>query len=153
MRPDRAGLLEQERVAQRLLGVVVLRVRLAGDQQLNGSALVAQEPQEPIGKAGYEVEAFVCGNAPCKADRQPLRIEAAQGGFHILGRLAAREPVTHRALSRKVDGPLAQAAPDRPQLVVGDVEHCAPHRRVGLVPAPVGPEMAIEQGLHLGRHP
>jgi hypothetical protein len=123
-------------------------VRLAGEDQLHGPRLVAQQRQRAVDVAQQQVEPLVRRHAPREADREHVGVERVDRRAYVLGGVAAPEPVHHRPLADDVDQRGALRTPRRPQLLVGDRVERLPGRGVDRAVGPALAEIAVEQLAH-----
>ncbi len=93
---DDARALESEQPLEYVLGVVVARVGLAGEHDLDG-AVATEQRLGPFGVAGQQVEPLVCRHPAGKADRQHVGVEHLRRRLNVLAHVTAGQPVKRRA--------------------------------------------------------
>ena len=117
--------------ANQLLAAVVLRVRLAGEDELHRAAPGRRGASCTRSRSREEQRrALVGGEAAREADRQRVRVEHLVGQLELLARRAA--PLGRRAqpAARVLHEAVAPVLVDLPQLGVGDLGGARPELRV-----------------------
>ena len=106
------------------LTCAVLRMSLAGDNQLNGTFGVGQNANEPLRVMQEQIWALVCGEPAGKAQRQGVGIEYTRCAFRVCapsGKLYG-EALPHEAKQFKTvrSAKLPQRAVRRAPYVIAD---------------------------------
>ena len=131
-RPSCPACLRLEDAVERLLALVVLRVRLAGDDELDRRRRVGEQMATALGKTDQQVEPLVGGNAAREADGQRAGIEDARRRLDVSGASPReRRSRIERSRTRSTKLPPQRAA-HLPQLGVWnaiDASPTSPRRR------------------------
>src|SRR6185437_12275962 len=136
--------LQAEEALESALGVLVARVRLAGEQPLHRT-IPGEQRQRALGVVAQHAQPLVGGDPAGEPERQRLRVEAAHGGLHVLRLVAAAEAVLHAALAGEAHEVTALRLARGPQLLVRYAVDPAPGARVVRVAPPALAEVAVEQ--------
>ena len=79
----------REQALEHVLGLLVARMRLAGEHDLD-RPVAAEQREHPVGVLGQQPEPLVGGDAPREADREHVGVEGALGGRDVLAQVDAR---------------------------------------------------------------
>jgi hypothetical protein len=111
-----------------LLALVVGRMRLAREDELDGLLRVLQQRPQAPRIAQQQRAALVRREATGEADRERLGIEHLVRRRHLIVAGAALDELVLERLPRPPDQPLATALVRPPQLFVGDLHDALPRR-------------------------
>jgi len=140
---------EVDELLDELLPLVVARVRLPGEDELDRAFLVQEQPLQPLGVAQQECRALVGGEAPREPDRERLGAQRLERGFDLLGVGPPAAELIGQARARERDQAFPPALVDPPELDVGDPLDVLPDGLVPRLAQPVRPEIAGEERGHL----
>ena len=118
-----------QNLGDQFLAAVVLRMRLAGEDDLHRPILVVDDRRQPIEIAEDQRAALVGGEAAGEADRQRFGIEHLVGAGDLRRRGAAALQLLLQAPPGEGDQPFAAAFVRPPQFGVGNVLDALPRRR------------------------
>ena len=131
-----------------MLGVFILRMRLAGKHHLRRTILVIEHAEGPRGIQRENLNALVSGEAAGEAEGQRVLVEAVLGGLDVPAWLIASQPVCDTVDANVLHELGTQRVAHRPQLLIGDVVDAAPGVRIGGARLPSRAEISIEQVAH-----
>lgn len=147
------GYGHREQPLHQALGFLVLRMRLAGDHELQRSGPVEQW-ERSFWLSQQQVEPLVGGDAAREPDRQGLGREPEGCRFGVLPRHgAAGQTIIDAALLDPAHHLAPQRLADCPQLGVGNRIDGIPRGSFGRPVWPLRTEVAIEELAHGRRHP
>ena len=128
--PDRRVVGELDHLLDEPLAVVVGRVRLAGDDELDRPLRVQQQAAQPLGVAQHQGEPLVRRHPAGEPDGEDVRVERRPSTQPSSAGLAPRLSHDDRTRCRASSTRLARiCAADRPDLVVRDPVDAAPSPR------------------------
>ena len=154
MRPPNAGSMRAPvDLLQVVLAGLVGRMGLAGEDDLHGPPRRVEDRLQPLGVVEDQLRPLVAGEAAGEADRQRVGIEQRAGGDDARGADLLVAPPLPRPLADEREQVLAQRVARLPELLVGNVQHARPERRIVVAIAPVGRHVLVEQPRHLVREP
>ncbi len=107
--------------AEQRLACAIGGVRLAGNQQLHRVIAMGEEARQPFRVLQQQVGAFVGGEAPGKAQRQPLRMQARAGEFDLRRRGAVHREAAGQVAAYEAEQFATGMLADLPQPAVIDL--------------------------------
>ena len=137
---------------QQLLPGVVLRVRLACEDELDGG-IAGHERAQALDLGEEERRPLVGGEPARESDGEHVGIEERPRLRDALGGLAATLASLRDAPAHEGEQPLLQHLVQVPELAVVDAIDGPPHGGLGAVVGPVDAHVAAVELPHLGREP
>ena len=127
----------------------VLRVRLAGKDDLHGTFRIVQDPGEPFCVPEQEIASLVRRKPSGKADRQGLRVEHVLRTLDLRGQLSPSHELFLHPPAGKGDEPFPPPLVGPPQLGVRDQIHPFPDLLVVRVLDPPRAQISVVEVCYL----
>ncbi len=136
-----------------LFATAVLRVRLAGEDELYGALGVGEQFLYSLEVLKKQRRALVGSKTPRETDGQRLRVENLVGQFHLFASCPTPLGGSAKPLARVLDEPVAAMLVNLPELGIGNLVGTLPDLWIIAVLGPPGSQVTRIKGAHVVGNP